>query len=42
MLEAPKVPWYGRSPHTGATKCKALRNARRYEMQKPFKIYMNA
>ena len=42
MLEAQKKPCYGRSPHKGATKCKALRNARRSEMQKPFKIYMNA
>ena len=33
MLEAPKAPCYGRSLHNGATKCKALRNARRSEMQ---------
>ena len=42
MLEAPKAPIYGRSPQKSATKCKALRNGRRSEMQKPFKIYMNA
>ena len=42
MLEVLKAPSYGQSPHKGATKCKALRNARRSEMQKPFKIYMNA
>ena len=33
MLEAPTTPCYRQSPHKGATKCKALRNARRFEMQ---------
>ena len=42
MLEAPKAPCYGRSPHNYARKSKALRNARCSKMQKPFKIYMNA
>ena len=28
MFEAPKPPSYGRSPHKGATKCNALRNAK--------------
>ena len=42
MLKAPKAPCYERSPQKGAMKCKALRNARRSEMQKPLKINMNA
>ena len=42
MLEAQKAPCYRRSPHNGATKCNALQNERPSEMQKPFKIYMNA
>ena len=33
MLDASKAPCYGRSPHKGNTKCKALRNARHTEMQ---------